>query len=37
MLWQIANDLADDGGRFRRTNVEAGDEAIGIHLRRAMT
>src|SRR3954466_7003739 len=32
MLGQIANDFADDGGRFRRTNVEAGDETIRIHV-----
>ena len=37
MLRQIADDFADDGGRFRGAEVESGDEAIRIHWSRAIT
>ena len=37
MLGEIADHLADDGGGLGRADVQPGNEAIGVHWKRAMT
>ncbi len=37
MLRKVADDLGDHGGRFSRADVEARDEAFGVHWTLAMT